>query len=245
MKKKLEVKNNVLKGGIHYLTSDYKTRNSNRSTHNGIDLIGENGIDEIVAIKDGTVIYTGYDTSGGGYWISIKTNDIEHRYFHLKKGSFKVKKGDNIRKGEVIATMGNSGNATGNCLHFAIYQNGYVDPMPYLINESPFNTDDFTSFVKSLQEIIKVNIDGIPGSETLSKTPTISTSIGWNHAAVRPLQVYLQSLGYDLGKCKVDGKFGKDMKECIKKYQADNNLPIIDGKISARMYTWKKLLKLK
>ena len=50
MKKKLEVKNNVLKGGIHYLTSDYKTRNSNRSTHNGIDLIGENGIDEIVAI---------------------------------------------------------------------------------------------------------------------------------------------------------------------------------------------------
>ena len=245
MKKKLEVKNNVLKGGIHYLTSDYKTRNSNRSTHNGIDLIGENGIDEIVAIEDGTVIYTGYDTSGGGYWISIKTNDIEHRYFHLKNGSFKVKKGDNIRKGEVIATMGSSGNATGNCLHFAIYQNGYVDPMPYLINESPFNTDNFTSFVKSLQEIIKVNIDGIPGSETLSKTPTISTSTGWNHAAVRPLQVYLQSLGYDLGKCKVDGKFGKDMKECIKKYQADNNLPIIDGKISARMYTWKKLLKLK
>ena len=131
------------------------------------------------------------------------------------------------------------------CLHFAIYQNGYVDPMPYLINESPFNTDNFTSFVKSLQEIIKVNIDGIPGSETLSKTPTISTSTGWNHAAVRPLQVYLQSLGYDLGKCKVDGKFGKDMKACIKKYQADNNLPIIDGKISARMYTWKKLLKLK
>ena len=91
MKKKLEVKNNVLKGGIHYLTSDYKTRNSNRSTHNGIDLIGENGIDEIVAIEDETVIYTGYDTSGGGYWISIKTNDIEHRYFHLKKDSFKVK----------------------------------------------------------------------------------------------------------------------------------------------------------
>ena len=109
------------------------------------------------------------------------------------------------------------------------------------------DTDEDTAyktFVKDLQEAIGAKVDGIAGPETLSKTPTISTSTGWNHKAVRPLQVYLQSLGYDLGKCGVDGQFGKDMKACIKKYQADNNLPIIDGKISAKMYTWKKLLKL-
>lgn len=102
----------------------------------------------------------------------------------------------------------------------------------------------YKTFVKDLQEAIGANIDGIAGSETLSKTPTISTSTGWNHKAVKPLQVYLQSLGYDLGKCGVDGQFGKDMKVCIKKYQTDNGLPIVDGKISAKMYTWKKLLKL-
>ena len=102
----------------------------------------------------------------------------------------------------------------------------------------------YKTFVKDLQKAIGANIDGIAGPETLSKTPTISTSTGWNHAAVRPLQVYLQSLGYDLGKCGVDGQFGKDMKACIKKYQTDNGLPIVDGKISAKMYTWKKLLKL-
>ena len=78
----------------------------------------------------------------------------------------------------------------------------------------------------------------------MSKTPTISTSTGWNHAAVRPLQVYLQSLGYDLGSHGVDGQFGKDMKACIKKYQSDNKLPYADGKVTAKMYTWKKLLKL-
>ena len=102
----------------------------------------------------------------------------------------------------------------------------------------------YKTFIEDLQEAIGANVDGIAGPETLSKTPTISTSTGWNHAAVRPLQVYLQSLGYDLGSHGVDGQFGKDMKACIKKYQTDNGLPIVDGKISAKMYTWKKLLKL-
>lgn len=102
----------------------------------------------------------------------------------------------------------------------------------------------YKTFVKDLQKAIGANVDGIAGPETLSKTLTISTSTGWNHAAVRPLQVYLQSLGYDLGSCGVDGQFGKDMKACIKKYQADNGLPYVDGKVTAKMYTWKKLLKL-
>lgn len=107
------------------------------------------------------------------------------------------------------------------------------------------DTDDaYKTFVRDLQEAIGANIDGIAGSETLSKTPTISTSTGWNHKAVKPLQVYLKSLGYDLGKCGVDGKFGKDMKACIKKYQKDQGLSIVDGVVTAKKYTWKKLLKL-
>ena len=107
------------------------------------------------------------------------------------------------------------------------------------------DTDDaYKTFVRNLQEAIGANVDGIAGSETLSKTPTISTSTGWNHKAVKPLQVYLKSLGYDLGKCGVDGKFGKDMKACIKKYQRDNSLSIVDGIVTTKKYTWKKLLKL-
>ena len=61
----LNVRNKVLKGGKHYLTSDYKTRNESRGTHNGMDLIGPNGVVYIVAIEKGTVTYTGYDASGG------------------------------------------------------------------------------------------------------------------------------------------------------------------------------------
>ena len=144
--------------------------------------------------------------------------------------------------------MGKTGNATGNNLHFAIYKNGYVDPLPYLTNENPFNkvNDNYTTFVRDLQSVIGANVDGIAGSETLSKTPTISTGTGWNHKAVKPLQIYLQSLGYDLGSCGVDGEFGKDMKACIKKYQSDVGLAskYQDGKVSAKMYTWQHLLKL-
>lgn len=104
----------------------------------------------------------------------------------------------------------------------------------------------YKTFVKDLQEAIGANVDGIAGPETLSKTPTISTSTGWNHKAVRPLQVYLQSLGYNLGSKGVDGQFGKDMKACIKKYQKDVGLATKyqDGIVTAKMYTWKKLLKL-
>ena len=167
----------------------------------------------------------------------------------MKKGSIKVSVGDIVTKGEVIATMGDSGNATGNNLHFAIYKNGYVDPKPYLMNENPFGSSSdeaYTAFVRDLQKAIGANVDGIAGPETLSKTPTISTSTGWNHKAVRPLQVYLQSLGYNLGSCGVDGKFGKDMKACIKKYQKDIGLATKyqDGIVTSKMYTWQHLLKL-
>lgn len=106
----------------------------------------------------------------------------------------------------------------------------------------PDQDSAFETFKNDLKEVLRVTND----SDLLSKTPTISTSAGWNHKAVRPLQIYLQSLGYDLGSCGVDGQFGKDMKACIKKYQKDVGLATKyqDGIVTARMYTWKKLLKL-
>lgn len=245
----LSVKNPVLKHGIHYLTSDYKSRNEDRKNHNGMDLVGANGVDEVIAIESGIVTYVGYDNSAG-YWVAINTNGIEHRYFHLKKGSILVKKGEYVHKGQVIATMGRTGNATGNNLHFAIYKDGhYVDPLPYLMNDNPFNIDGdaFTTFVKGIQKCFGARVDGIPGPETLSKTRTISTSINWNSPAVRVLQVYLQTLGYNLGIHGVDGMFGPDMKKVIKDYQKNVvglTGKYVDGIITARMYTWQSLLRL-
>lgn len=251
MYKKIDVKNNVLKMGEHYLVSDYKTRNSTRNKHNGMDIVGKKGDYDIVAIESGKVTYIGYEAGIGGYYVIINTNGIEHRYFHLAKGGIKVKKGDIVQKGEVIAKMGKTGNADIVSLHFAIYKNGYVDPLPYLTKDNPFNLDksdySFTDFVKEVQEKLGAKVDGVPGAETLNKTITISTSKNWNHSVVLSIQKYLKSLGYDLGKYGLDGKFGPDMKKVIMDYQKNivglkGNL--VDGVITAKRYTWKSLLKL-
>ena len=242
----LNVKNNVLKGGKHYLTCDYKTR-SGITTHNGMDLVGPNGRDDVIAYASGKVNYIGYDKTSG-HWISIKTGNYEHRYFHLDGSKIYVKKGDNVVKGQTIATMGKSGNATNYCLHFAIYKNGYVDPKPYLLGkqgEITNNTSDdpFTIFVKDVQKVIRANVDGIAGPETLSKTITVSKTKNRKHAVVKPLQTYLKYLGYDLGSYGVDGCIGNDMVKVIKQFQKDNGC-IVDGVINAKQLTWKKLLKL-
>ena len=246
----LELKNNILKNGVHKLTSDYKMRNANRNTHNGMDFIGSgNGIDDVVAIECGKVESVGYNSSTG-YFVNINTNGVEHRYFHLQYGSIKVIPGDYVTKGQVIGRMGKTGNATGYHLHFAILKNGtYVDPLPYLLNDNPFYVENsnFTKFVKEVQEIIGAKVDGISGPETLSKTITISTSVNWNHPLVKVLQEYLFSLGYNLGKYGIDGKFGPDMKKVIMDYQKNVvglSGSYVDGVITARMYTWKSLLGL-
>ena len=228
--------------------------------HNGIDIIGDNGkannsgyLDYIIAHTEGEVVgvVSNYKTNNPGSrdygnYVKIKhPNGYYTLYAHMKYGSVTVKKSDKIEKGQVIGYMGNTGNSYGAHLHFEVRDTNdtKIDPTNYIDADLSIN-DAYTTFVGDLQEAIGANVDGIAGPETLSKTPTISTSTGWNHKAVRPLQVYLQSLGYNLGSKGVDGQFGKDMKACIKKYQSDNKLPYADGKITAKMYTWKKLLKL-
>ena len=230
--------------------------------HNGIDIIGDNGksnnsgyLDYIIAHTEGEVVgvVSNYKTNNPGSrdygnYVKIKhPNGYYTLYAHMKYGSVTVKKGDKVEKGQVIGYMGNTGNSYGAHLHFEVRDTSdtKIDPTPYIDADLP-SVDVYTTFVRNLQAVIGANVDGIAGPETLSKTPTISTSTGWNHKAVRPLQVYLQSLGYDLGSCGVDGKFGKDMKACIKKYQKDVGLAskYQDGIVTAKMYTWKKLLKL-
>lgn len=106
------------------------------------------------------------------------------------------------------------------------------------------NDSSFATFVKGIQSACGAKVDGIPGPETLSKTITISKTKNNRHQAIKILQTYLKSLGYDLGKYGVDGCFGNDMVNAVKKFQKNNGLSCCDGVITAKMYTWKKLLKL-
>lgn len=97
-------------------------------------------------------------------------------------------------------------------------------------------------FIKDIQTAIGAKVDGIAGSETLSKTITVSKSKNNRHAVVKPLQKYLNSIGLDCGIA--DSIAGTKFDSAVKSYQKKNNC-VADGEITKSGNTWKKLLGLK
>ena len=247
-KVKIEVKNSVLQDGVHYVTSDYKTRNPKRKDHKGMDLVGKNGLDEIVAIADGIVTISTYSSSAG-YYVQIKHNNgYTTRYLHMKKGSIKVKVGDRVVKGQILGYMGNTGKSDGAHLHFDIH-NGkdYIDPLPFLQGIADFSTNHYKKFVGEVQAAVGAKVDEIAGPETLSKTITVSAKKNKNHKVVTALERYLKVMGYYKGDIEEDKGnnpiFGSGMTAATKEYQKDFGC-VSDGEITAKQKTWKKLLEL-
>lgn len=102
--------------------------------HSGIDFSGPIGTD-IYATGNG-VIYK-IEKSKKGYGNSII---IDHgfgyktRYAHLK--SFNVKKGDKVKRGQKIASMGNTGKSTAPHLHYEVIKNDKkINPINFFFND--------------------------------------------------------------------------------------------------------------
>lgn len=101
----------------------------------------------------------------------------------------------------------------------------------------------FKAFVIDIQKACGATVDGIPGPETLAKTVTLSSKTNSSHAAVKAVQKWLLALGYsEIGIA--DGKAGPKFTSAVAHFQQDNGCAV-DGEITARNKTWKKLLKLK
>lgn len=98
-----------------------------------------------------------------------------------------------------------------------------------------------TTFIKGVQKSCGAKVDGIAGSETLSKTITVSATKNSTHAVVKYIQTYLNYLGYNCGT--VDGIAGSKFTAAVKKFQKANGC-VVDGEITAKCTTWKKLLGL-
>jgi hypothetical protein len=98
--------------------------------HPGIDMPAPTGT-PVYASKGGMVLSTVY---AGGYGLTV---EIEHRnnyttkYAHLSV--MFVKKGEFVKKGQLIALVGTTGNSTGPHLHFEIRSNDIpLDPLDFL-----------------------------------------------------------------------------------------------------------------
>lgn len=98
--------------------------------HSAIDL-ADNYNSKIYAAASGTVIEADYY---GGYGLTLVIdhgNGYTTRYSHCSSLLYDV--GDEVKQGEIIAMMGNSGYVTGTHLDFRVTLNGeFIDPLTVL-----------------------------------------------------------------------------------------------------------------
>jgi len=118
---------------------------SGSSFHRGIDFGWNRRVEPVYAAADAVVVAT-YYSRGAGNVLSLRFDDgTGADYLHLLDGSVRVKKGQRVRRGKRIATMGNTGTQSfGRHLHFQYWVNGrLVDPAPYLSsNPTPAPTPE-------------------------------------------------------------------------------------------------------
>lgn len=126
-----------------------------RVDHYGVDFACA-GTWEIYAVADGTVTRSEYSTSYGEViYILHDVNGQEYEtvYAHLETGSRTVGVGHTVTQGQTIGIMGNTGDSTGQHLHFELHvgrwndgKTNAVDPIPYLcdggVGENPVPVKD-------------------------------------------------------------------------------------------------------
>ena len=102
-----------------------------RSPHDGIDIVAPMNR-EIFSAHEGYVIYAGSGYNGYGNLIILDSGQGWSTFYAHLNCIF-VKEGIFIQRGDVIGTIGMTGNTSGPHLHFELRQNKMpVDPQKYL-----------------------------------------------------------------------------------------------------------------
>jgi hypothetical protein len=121
-----------------WLTSTFGSRTDpftkRHTSHHGIDLAGRLGI-EIHATGDGVVKVAKANRTGYGNEV-IVDHDFGYSsiYGHLQ--DILVKTGDEVKRGQVIGTLGSTGRSTGPHLHYEVRQNNKaINPMYFYFDE--------------------------------------------------------------------------------------------------------------
>ena len=115
-----------------HITSRFGGRNlwGRYNYHGGIDIANSAGT-PIYAADGGTVVHAGWYSTYGYLVIIDHGNGFETYYGHNSK--LLVSKGQHVYKGQQIAKMGRTGNASGNHCHFEVrYHDKRQNPLNYL-----------------------------------------------------------------------------------------------------------------
>ncbi len=188
--------------------------------HTGVDLVArtEKGgavSDWVTAFDSGEVIEAGYN-SRSGYFCKVRHDEtLVTLYCHFKKDSLKVKRGDWVKRGDILGYMGSTGRSTGAHLHFGVSLFGeWVDPEKY--------------FDKNLSEVNKLIL-------THERKILKRGALG---GEVKLLQTLLNFHGFSL---ECDSSFGPDTQKALLGFQKSRGL---DPDGIAGPATWQELMKI-
>jgi len=120
-----------------WVTSDFGPRadpyTGERVMHAGLDIAGPHG-KEVLAPSDGTVVFAGLEGGYGNVLVIDHGYGIKTRYGHLS--SLRVKAGEKVKRGQLIAGLGNTGRSTGPHLHYEVRVNGIAqNPRKFILDE--------------------------------------------------------------------------------------------------------------
>lgn len=119
---------------VGYLSSTFGRRidpfHGALSFHKGVDYAGPPG-SEVVATGAGIVVFAGHN-AGYGLMVEISHGEgISTLYAHASE--IRVRTGDIVQEGQVIATLGSTGRSTGPHVHYEVRRDGQpVNPASYL-----------------------------------------------------------------------------------------------------------------
>ncbi len=100
------------------------------TTHLGMDISGKAG-EPVVAAADGKVIFAGWDTLYGNLLKISHAGGLLTAYGHNDR--LLVKFGDQVKQGQLVAYLGNTGKSTAPHLHFEVLEGTKpVNPRQYL-----------------------------------------------------------------------------------------------------------------
>jgi murein DD-endopeptidase MepM/ murein hydrolase activator NlpD len=142
-----------------WLTSSYGYRidpfTHRRAAHQGIDIAGPLGLD-IHATGDGKVVRAKKGKWGYGHEVKV-----DHGYgyvtIYAHMQDILVKVGQEIKRGEIVGTLGNTGRSSGPHLHYEVRKNGRtVNPMYFFYeNLTPTEYTLLTSRVVEEKETLQ------------------------------------------------------------------------------------------
>ncbi|MGQ0814572.1 MAG: peptidoglycan DD-metalloendopeptidase family protein [Gemmatimonadota bacterium] len=112
-------------------------RDGGRRDHEGIDIFAAAGT-SVVAVAPGVISAVNHTPIGGKViWQHDPQRNVTYYYAHLRTQN--VRAGARVQAGDVIGTVGNTGNArtTPPHLHFSVYKPGRaaIDPVPFLYDQ--------------------------------------------------------------------------------------------------------------